>query len=94
MVKPYSNTHVDEEENGEPAHGLEVAREEGVGHRAEAEEKQDSGRGSHSPFIENGDVDTVDLFAKIKALFLGARHSSNIPQGVYREQGRVARRIR
>ena len=87
MVKPYSNTHVDEEENGEPAHGLEVAREEGVGHRAEAEEKQDSGRGSHSPFIENGDVDAVDLFAKVKALFLGARHSFSIPQGVYREQG-------
>ncbi len=82
MVESYPDSHVDEEEDGESAHGLEVPREEGVGHRAEAEEKQDSGRGSHSPFIENRDVDAVDLFAKVKALFLGARHSLSIPQGV------------
>ena len=94
MVESNPNTHVDEKQDCETADRLEVSGKEGVGHGAEAEEEQNSGRGPNRPFVEDGDVDAFDFFAKVEALLLGARQILSIPQGVYRQQARVTRRIR
>lgn len=94
MVESNPNTHVDEKQDRETADRLEVSGEEGVEHGVEAEEEQNSGRGPNRPFVEDRDVDAFDFFAKVEALLLDARHTPSIPQGVYRQQARVTRRIR
>ena len=94
MVEPDPNSHVEQKQDGETTHRLEVAGEEGVGDCAETEEEQDSRRGPYCALIKDRDVDAVDFFAKVVRLLLGTGHPSSIPQGVFSEQRTPACPIR
>ena len=82
MVEPNPNSHVHQKQDGETTYRLEVAGEEGVGDCAETQEEQNSCRGSHGTFVEDGNVNALDFFAEVVGFISGARHRFSIPWGV------------
>ena len=85
MVESDPDSHIDEEQDGEPSHGLKITGEEGIGDSAEAQEEQNSCGGTHCSLVKDGNVDALNFVPKVKVFFSRACHGTSIPQGVLRD---------